>query len=814
MERKITSGTLHTIIATVCAIILCAVLAVFVLSVPRKTLAEEAVPGSVDSGVEPYLTGRAGGSRFETSSGDAYAVPDHVFGGEVEVDQPVFNGEGGDITMTLFLLDTEYSWTFGQADFYKYINSAMPAGEYSLQVTVADVAEEGSVTETFTFTVEKAELPGLEEFSDALKSKKFELDVETDGLYDDEFTSLIESYIDLSVDTSGTVWGDEANADLYGSYTITYCLARWQTDEFFPMESVVVSKPDTYTIYYKITAPNYYSNVDNGTRYSYYFNLVKYQVLEAPMVVSDGLFYTGNKVLPTVEESDLYRIVWDSVDEYVTGGEHRVSFKLRDNVHYRWYDVENDAPLDGDTYEVSFVIARAENEFTVSLNMLGWSFEAFDKDVNNVRVAAKFLDEGEKIHLRVTKKGEFAALDGLNDFSIDANGRVDKTVADILYTLPTGEYTLNAIVYSTVNYNKFERSVDFVVSKAHNSWANGDDDLVIPSWVEGEYSATENIMVVNSAHGTVNIIITDIDGKEYYNSITGVNNLSDCPVGKYLLKAWVNETDNFESLAERTFTIEVFAKPGLPWWTVLIIVIGALAVAALIIFILWKKEVFQILTDKLAVSIRTSANIDATIAAVRAAKMEAEDKKNIASEEAKERAEARRAAAKAEREKPAEEQAAAMEAKAKAQAERAEKMRLRAEAMQARADRLREKYAPKPEESEPTPSAETAAENPAEPVEAPQEATNEAPKDMPAEVQAEVKAEEKAEVTAKEPKAKTSSKAKTQSKPKAKANAQPQAEPQTEAAAEATAEEKSEAPTKAQAPKKQTTKKQTKKQGE
>ncbi|MCH5161795.1 MAG: hypothetical protein J1G04_07170, partial [Clostridiales bacterium] len=603
------------------------------------------------------------------SGGAEYTVPDHVYGDtEYSVVAPTLAyGTSDHITMHLLLDGNEVgdSSGFGVDQIAEYINYVMPAGSYTLTINVAGLEAEdpedqtmvwhNAFSETLTFTVAKKALPS-DEF-DALfnvldawdDSNPYVSDVaDAAAIYDvaavtERMTALRTAAANAS--REGTVWANAAYSDYYSSVALEFNLARWQNDSYFTDLNYDGShplEPSTYTVYYRVTAKNYVGSTEGRNRFLYKYTLVKYATLDVPTVSDAGLEYTGSKVLPTIAESPLYAIEWDnaSVDTYVSGGTHNVYFRLYDTVHYRWNGVE------GARAKRTYTVAQATNEITVSLNMLGWRFEEYDADINSIRFAVKYLD-GVVLY-SVFRDGSDTAVEGLNGFTVDGNGKVtDPTVAEKLNKLSTGTYTLIAIVESTANYKGLSPEVSFVVDKAMNFWAYGKDDIVLPGWIVGEYNKKDNPIVVNAAHGTAKIRITDINGKVYYDSEKGINKLKDCKVGKYLLTAWVDETDDFSRLDPRTFTIEVFEKAGLPWWAVLLIVIGALGVAALVIFILWKKGVFEILTEKVMVAIRTRADIDATIASVRAQKREDEAKKSIKAAEAKERAEARKLAAQA-----------------------------------------------------------------------------------------------------------------------------------------------------------------------
>lgn len=234
-----------------------------------------------------------------------------------------------------------------------------------------------------------------------------------------------------------------------------------------------------------------------------------------------------------------------------------------------------------------------------------------------------------------------------------------------------------------------EYTLEFEITKAVNDWK------ILPTvqnWVEGKFDAAENKVVGEALFGKPRIIITDAADNVIYDSLAGVNVLESAESGAYKLTAVVADTYDYNGLTYSVF-VHVFDVEGLPWWIILVIVLGALGIAAAVFGILVKKGVLQILTGKIVIAIRARATVDATIAAVRANKRAEEAKRSIAEANKREALAARRAKAKAERMKPLDEKAAALEAKAQAQAERAEKMRMRAEAMQARALSMKERAA-------------------------------------------------------------------------------------------------------------------------
>ena len=694
-----------------------------------------------------------------------YTLPDRVFGegGVPAAPALYYTGiEGGSISMQLYYNDVLVTHTVGTnevsvfttGEMGEYINSAMPAGNYRLVVSVTGVTERiyeddftkfvdiyhNGFTETLTFTVSKANLSSnaVKAIHGLLKGKTFEFDVDKDAarLYSDEALNAVNTYLDSHFVRTGTIWADKKFDGYYDNYAIEYNFLRQHSDSY-SVTPIDTSKVDIYTVYYRLTGRNYNSSIDdlNGEdRYDYGFTLIRYQMIAVPTL--SAVTYSGNSVLPDIVDnsglSSRYEVVWGD-EEYVSGGVHSVTFKLIDNEDnlYRWIVVEgDDLKFDGSSVTRSFVIAQAVNDFSVALNLVGWNYGSYDKELNAISAAVRFLDKGEEIHFSVSLKGAGKAYEGLADFTLlrDKDGKLTGLVSDkiaaIFSTLPCGTYVLTASVNETANYKlPVNPSVEFVVGKAQNRWLLDEESgFSLPNWIKGRYSEEENPINIKALYGNVNFKIVNFETNDvYFDSTVNsademVSMLNNIEVGKYMLIAWVDGDANFSGLDFYTFTIEVFKRPGLPWWGTLLAVIGALAIAALIIFILWKKGVFRVITDKILIAIRTRVSVEATIASVRAAKMAEEGKKSVADAKRKERLEAAR---EKQRSMTPEERAAQLEAKAQADVARAEKLRAQSEANLAKAEKMR-KSAPAEEKGEATSDAQSeaaATENPETPTE-------------------------------------------------------------------------------------------------
>lgn len=314
--------------------------------------------------------------------------------------------------------------------------------------------------------------------------------------------------------------------------------------------------------------------------------------------------------------------------------------------------------------EALFEISKAQNDWTVIPAVRAWRYGAYDATDNAPVASAVFGAAAISI---IDKDG--------NVVYDSANG------VDLLNEQNSGEYTLVATVAASNNYDALRYEYRFNIAQAQNDWVDGELPT-IASWVEGEFGK-DNLPVAASVFGSAKIVIKDKDGKVVYDNVKGVNSLKDLSAGTYFMTASVAASDNYYAL-EYSRQFKVLDAIGLPWWAVLLIVLAALALAAIIILILNRLGVFQILSEKMVVSIRAKADADATIAAVRAGRYaEAAyiPANTEAADDEKEKKEKKKAIKKA----------AALEKKALTPEEKAAELAKKAAAMKERAAALRAK---------------------------------------------------------------------------------------------------------------------------
>lgn len=341
----------------------------------------------------------------------------------------------------------------------------------------------------------------------------------------------------------------------------------------------------------------------------------------------------------------------------------------------------------------SYEIVKAKNSWVDLPNVMDWTWKSYDRAVNLITGMPALLDSSNGVWFKVTsdKEGNSPVNDKLAKFYFAQDGFIEGTAADALKELPVGTYYLFAVVDSTDNYDGLTQNpVTFTVFQAHNYWQVAPS---ITTWVDGNFTA-DNVPQATPAHGTARILIYAYgdESKVVYDSLNNVNKLNTAAVGRYTLKAFVDAdaSGNFTGIDSYSIDFDIFSKAGLPWWAVVALIVCALGIAALIIFILFKAGVLKMLTHKVTVAIRTKATVDATIAAVRAHKMQEEGRKSVAAAKAREKAEQRKKEMEAELARPVEERALDLEKKAQAEAQKAERIRARAAKMQEQAVSMRE----------------------------------------------------------------------------------------------------------------------------
>ena len=435
-----------------------------------------------------------------------------------------------------------------------------------------------------------------------------------------------------------------------------------------------------------------------GGKHETPLNITKYEIKETDerltVRITDGnQEYDGSLKRPTVKVVLDYLVLYEGIDYEVTysdethedqainGGAAKAKITFIGNY--------------SGTTEIGFEITTAENSWEKMPNIVRWTYGNFDTEKTVIIAQPKYLLPEKNVHISIlTGNGE--TIEGLEDIATErvvdnTYGEcykiTNETIISKLNELPVNRYTLRVWVDGTSSYTELgNEEIVFNVLRAENYW---EESPSIESWITGEYDATKNTPESKSKYGQDNVVITitnETGEYVYYDSSKEINLLSSMGVGLYIMTAEVKGTDNYTGLKYtntfRVFDIEgttVIVEEGMPWWGVLLIVVGVIAIIVAVMVILHVKGVLQLITGKMVIKMRAKADVDATIAAIKAGRMAAAATTATATTtEDNEKKTEKKAKALEKKAKTPEEKAAELEAKAKA-------MRKKAEAMKAKA---------------------------------------------------------------------------------------------------------------------------------
>lgn len=317
-------------------------------------------------------------------------------------------------------------------------------------------------------------------------------------------------------------------------------------------------------------------------------------------------------------------------------------------------------------------ISPAKNDWKkdATPSIISWMYGTYNPANNLIVGRPEFLDNVSDIKFRISKLDNDGNVDaiataGLPEALSDIRYYVDPTtgetdwhvtaaVSEALKVLEVGKYRLFASVYGANigsisldrNYLPIdETSVDFEIFKGTNSWKAGAEPTIL-GWTVGKLENAEDRFNAEAVHGTTLLMIYDMEDhliysnmEDHANSEVGdINVLKSLKAGRYYLSAEVIGTENYTGL-KATVLFDVVPN-NLPLWAVILIVAGSLGIVAVVFSILHQKGILQMLTGKVIIAMRTRANVDATLAAIRASKVAREAEISVAAAKARDAEEA------------------------------------------------------------------------------------------------------------------------------------------------------------------------------
>lgn len=314
--------------------------------------------------------------------------------------------------------------------------------------------------------------------------------------------------------------------------------------------------------------------------------------------------------------------------------------KLNAGIYYVTAQVESTVNYTAvDPYTARFEVGIADNAWDVTPYIMQWSYGGYDKKFNIIEAQARFTDADNSVKFTVSTDREGKnVVSGLYGFTAPGGVVPDETAA-ILGALNAGTYYLTSFVRGTDNYTALSpAAMRFEISVAKNYW---DAAPSVEPWIVGEFDSAVNKVVATPHFGLAQVIIRDTtyDQNIVYDPENGVDKLKDLAAGTYVITAAVAGTDNYSELEySGVFRVSVpeteLIKRGLPWWGTLIIVIGALGIAAAVLYILHRQGVLKMTSAKAIEEYKIDQTQKVVAAAVHASRVDAERK---AAKEARER---------------------------------------------------------------------------------------------------------------------------------------------------------------------------------
>lgn len=218
-----------------------------------------------------------------------------------------------------------------------------------------------------------------------------------------------------------------ANAIAVNNQPITFTYCTEQNGIYGSLPSF--TEAGTYTVYYKATAPNH--NEATGS----FTVIVNKAIVTEPTIASKP--YTGSAQTADITDTELYTVVKNDGGTGVKeNGCYDVVLELKNSANYKWSTTDNAQVT------LQFKITRAENEWTVTPSITGWTY-----------------GEAAKAPVGEAKFGEV---------SVEYSGTTNGGATYSSTTAPTdaGSYKATFIVQETEDYKGLETSVDFTIAKA------------------------------------------------------------------------------------------------------------------------------------------------------------------------------------------------------------------------------------------------------------------------------------------------------------------------------------------------------------
>ncbi|MDE6201153.1 MAG: leucine-rich repeat domain-containing protein [Clostridiales bacterium] len=308
----------------------------------------------------------------------------------------------------------------------------------------------------------------------ALKPASYYLKFFVSAVYAvDGETINVNAYSDIARNNNGNPLATVTISKAANSWTSTPNVSRWTFGEYDPDLHLITAE----ALYPALLPKDENGNViagfaytKNGVALTELQSNVKFVVYDGETVVTDfASLHAGTYVLATsMEESDYYTAIAET--------------------------------------RMSFTVGKAVNIWTTTPQVVQWTWGEYSADKNVISAEAKFnggdgsanlTDEPILFSVLQVVNGTRVVVDGLENFSIDANGKIiESAAAEAFANLNAGDYYLRATKKGNNDYTDIiggaTTDILFVVEQAANTW---DTQPVITGFVYKQFDADNDFIV-------------------------------------------------------------------------------------------------------------------------------------------------------------------------------------------------------------------------------------------------------------------------------------------------------------------------------
>lgn len=257
-------------------------------------------------------------------------------------------------------------------------------------------------------------------------------------------------------------------------------------------------------------------------------------------LMNNTTIYTNDIKNNKVYDTNAVVVTEEQVEK--TGSTGTVLFTFEKKVNDEWKAVE--AATEVGTYRVTATLAEDNNHTSATSKPLEFTISKADSAVT---ITTQSLDKAYDGNTVTTPEYTTSGSDGKVTIKWQENtGSVDTPKWEDLKSAPStvGTYKVVVELAGNDNYNTASATLDFVISKATNTWT---EELSITGWT---YNDKVNDPVAKAQFGDVTFTYSSEENGTYTNEVPK-------NAGTYYVKATVAGTENYTSLESASVAFEI-----------------------------------------------------------------------------------------------------------------------------------------------------------------------------------------------------------------------------------------------------------------